>query len=288
MGDLTFGRTFHDYYDGSTYELSGLGAGASKILKDTFSWDKDRARACLCDGGWTGLKCDMRVCPHGNDIMDNIPSPEIPQKQTITLYDANEDNSNFNGKTFALQFTTKLNQTFTTQPIAWNANDMLFADEIRGALIHLPNKVIDDVSVVVDQTSGAAGVLIEIEFTGDFVQGPQQKLEVLTEKCDKGCNPLITGLENLRSWHVTDLSTVKITTSGSHESFECGNRGKCNHVTGICECYNGFGKNMNICVPFIFNVIHFIEHFLFLDSWRGLQYFLHRCIKRGDDSSLLL
>ena len=260
MGDLKFGQTYHDYYDGSTYELSGLGIGAKKLSDTVSSWDKDRARACLCDGGWTGLKCDMRVCPYGIDIMDNIPSPEIPQKQTITLFDANEDNSNFNGQTFALQFTTKLNQTYTTQPISWNTNDLMFADEIKSALVRLPNKAIDDVSVVVDQTSGAAGVSIEVEFSGDFVQGPQNKLEVLAEKCDKGCNPLITGLGNLRSWHVTDLSTVKITTSGSHESFECGNRGKCNHVTGICECYSGFGKKKTRNCTFDADIHLFLIH----------------------------
>jgi len=111
----------------------------------------------------------------------------------------------------------------------------------------LPNKVIDEVSVVVDLTTTVGSPTITIEFTGDAVQGPQHKIEVLAEKCDKGCTPLIDGLPNLRSWHSTTLSTVSVTVTGSHSAFECGNRGKCDYNTGICQCYEGFaGDACNI------------------------------------------
>ncbi len=246
--DLKFGMSYHDYYDGSSYDRMGLGIGAKAITDTDLSWDSDRARVCVCDGGWTGLKCSMRMCPVGHDIMD-LASPATRQKQQITLIDSASPPSNagFGTQTFALQFTSQLNETFVTQPIAWNSVEATFADDIEEALMKLPNKVIDEVSVVVDLTTTVGSPTITIEFTGDAVQGPQHKIEVLAEKCDKGCTPLIDGLPNLRSWHSTTLSTVSVTVTGSHSAFECGNRGKCDYNTGICQCYEGFaGDACNI------------------------------------------
>lgn len=255
MKDLEFGIVYNEYYDGSS-GLSGLGAGGKKFMENHLTWDLDRARACVCDPGWTGLQCTERMCPYGNDVMDVIPGfnendssglagygNEVGQTQTITLYDndvVSPDNDNFDGQTFAIQFTSKHNETFATQPIAWNTDDIVFASKIAEALKKLPNKVIDDVDVEVDSTSAAAGVIIDVTFTGSSVQGKQHKLELLVDPCGEGCTPSITGLSNIRTWHATTLSTVQITTPGSHQSHECGRRGSCNRVTGVCKCYEGF------------------------------------------------
>ena len=110
MKDLTFGIVYNEYFDGSTNSLSGLGTGAKKFTD--YSWDTERARACVCDGGWTGLSCEHRMCPMGNDIMDVIPNfdenaagpmagyvaaygNEVAQVQTITLFDKDLTNANF-------------------------------------------------------------------------------------------------------------------------------------------------------------------------------------------------
>jgi len=246
MKDLTFGNTFHDYNDGSSYVLSGLGTGG-KVLAD-LSWDSERARTCVCDGGWTGLKCNLRMCPVGNDIMDVLPSGEVRQVQTITLFDAIDDNTRFGTQTFGLQFTSMLNETLVTQPIRWVVgNDPLLQTYIESALMKLPNKVIDEVDVNIDSSSGSAGVVIHITFSGNTVQGTQHKIEVLADNCGEGCTPRRTGLTNLRSYHATDLSIIEVSTAGSHESFECGRRGKCAYSTGICACYDGFaGDACNI------------------------------------------
>merc|ERR1711988_1672568 len=54
------------------------------------------------------------------------------------------------GKTFALTFTSKLNETFTTIPIVFDFSSGGFMDMVKDvefALESLPNKVIDDVHV---------------------------------------------------------------------------------------------------------------------------------------------
>ena len=242
MKDLTFGNTYNVYHNGGSLSTSGLGTGGKAM--ESYVWDKERARQCVCDGGWTGLACEKRMCPVGNDIMDVIPAgygSYSAQVQTITLYDANDDNTNFAGKSFALQYTTLLNETFATQPIMWASPDSTLETSIETALKKLPNKVIDDVTVSVDSSVGANGVVINITFSGSTVQGSQYPLEVLADECLDGCTPRITGLTNLRTFHATTLSTVEISTIGSHPiAYECGRRGKCNFITGLCECYDGY------------------------------------------------
>lgn len=252
MKDLAFGIVYNEYYDGSSNALSGLGVGGKTFDQD-YSWDSDRARACVCDAGWQGLGCENRMCPYGNDIMDVMPGydensllgmpghgNEQAQVQTVTLYDADLDNTNFAGKTFAIQFTSKLNETYATQPIMWDTTDSVLAGYIESALKKLPNKVIDDVDVSVDSTVDANGVVIDVTFTGEAVQGKQHKLEILADACGEGCSPRITGLTNIRTFSTLTLSNVQITTIGSHQSFECGRRGTCERTTGLCKCWEGF------------------------------------------------
>lgn len=264
LKDLSFGIVYNEYYDGTTNSLSGLGSGGKKFTE--YSWDADRARACVCDGGWTGLQCDLRMCAMGNDIMDVIPSfdetaisglpghgNEVAQVQTITLFDKDLVNSNFNGKSFAMQFTSKLNQTYTTQPIMWPiTGDATLKGYIEDSLKKLPNKVIDDVVVSVDSSVNSNGVIIDVTFTGAAVQGKQHKLEILQDKCESGCTPRITGLTNIRTHSTTTLSTVEISTVGSHNSFECGRRGKCDYESGLCKCFAGFtGETCSILTALV-------------------------------------
>ena len=252
MQDLAFGIVYNEYYDGSSHALSGLGAGG-ETFADDFHWDSRRARACVCDAGWTGLSCGERMCPYGNDVMDVIPGydehslagmaghgNEVAQVQTVTLYDADLDNGNFAGKSFAMRFTSKLNETYVTQPIMWDTTDGVLEGYIQSALKKLPNTVIDDVDVTVDSTINANGVVIDVTFTGAAVQGKQHKLEILQDTCGEGCSPRVTGLTNIRTFSATTLSTVEISTVGSHNSFECGRRGTCDRETGLCKCFTGF------------------------------------------------
>lgn len=243
MKDLPFGKTYNDYYDNSVHSLSGLGTGG-KIVTD-YSWDTDRARICVCDPGYAGLKCDKRLCPIGKDIMSVAQVGDTPQTQTITLFDQLGSNTNFvNGETFALQFTTQRNETYATQPIKWiNNDDDTLAGYIESALMRMPNKVINEVEVDVDSLSDATEVVINITFVGTSVEGKQHKMEVLVDKCSEGCTPLITGLTNIRTWLNPSLSHVEITTTGSHNSHECGRRGSCDYASGICKCYDGFAGN---------------------------------------------
>jgi len=164
-------------------------------------------------------------------------------------------------KTFALTFKSKLNETFTTIPIVFQSHDMpKFIHDIQLALLNLPNKVIDGITVAGNRVSNSI-IAVNITFTGDRVQGPQHYLVVEDYECQDGCTPKIDGL---RLQHKVDHTQSSITEwvqeggvgidarngrggiSSDYNSYECGRRGKCDYSTGLCGCFTGYtGANCN-------------------------------------------
>jgi hypothetical protein len=192
------------------------------------------------------------MCPHGTDVLDvreNLLNAEKYQRQEITFTNATGVNE---GETFALQFTSRLNESFTTYPISFDhfGRDE-FRDDVHLALLTLPNKVIDACTVAV--LAHETNITIEITFSGDAVQGPQNLIEVLTKKCDKGCTPKLTGLSQLAYLVKSGgVDTALINNRVDEElmadknSYECGRRGKCDYGSGLCECFEGYtGENCN-------------------------------------------
>ena len=161
------------------------------------------------------------------------------------------------GETFALTFKSKLNETFTTIPIVFDVLDTTdMAVDIQLALLSLPNKVIDGVSVSVTKgstdyiRSGTVGgvndyVTVAVTFTGASVQGPQHFLTVHDYECSSGCTPKLTGL-NLNYKYDYYNSNITESQLADWNSYECGRRGKCDYETGLCQCFAGyFGDNCN-------------------------------------------
>lgn len=314
MNELTFGTVYNDFFDGTpkawaasgddttpgaaTYvpgggsailfsDYYGTGVGAIRPATD-MSWDASRARACVCDAGYTGLSCTSRMCPVGNDILDtraNTGIDPVDQVQLVVLYSGGVDGAqnytattnavgvtandigpdydgtganrawsmataaDFVSKTFALQFTSKLNETFITAPIqlthATTGWTQLNAD-VKAALEALPNKVINGVTVTSTDNAGeftyGRGIVMQITFTGSSVEGNQNLLEVVTNPCGAGCTPRLTGLTKLASVATANvtMSYIKQHVSADFNSFECGRRGKCDLETGICACFEGY------------------------------------------------
>jgi len=117
-------------------------------------------------------------------------------------------------KSFALTFTSKLNQSYTTKPIivaGITANtdvagaETATATAVQTALHELPNYVVDDCSVTCTYAylPGISklypSVACSVEFTGGSVAGPQYLLEVEADKCDSGCTPQLSDPVQLKS-----------------------------------------------------------------------------------------
>ena len=284
--ELTYGSVSGLYFGKATPDRSGFAeASVQSIVKSakTFSdtadelWDFHKAMACSCDPGYIDVDCSRRMCPKANDVMDerlNIADEMKYQIQNITLYAAgragsgnNSEINEFQGKSFALTFTSTLNESFTTVPLNISADasvttvENTLASHITAALKGLPNKVITNVNVnttlgyeTVAKSGATAGPInnnigrdvaflnIEVEFVGASTMGPQHLLTVEAEKCDIGCTPKITGLDLMSVNPTTGqaLSFVTEKQAADYNNYECGRRGKCDYDKGLCECFEGF------------------------------------------------
>lgn len=231
-----------------------------------YSWDKSKSFGCVCDPQWGDYDCSKRMCDYGTDIMDHRLDMSAPQKyqvQKISFAATGTSAAETMSGTFALTFKSKVNETFTTEPIvlayAASASQGVvgsFADflkDIQTGLESLPNQVIDVVQVTGEiratqtalagsGTQGQATVIypnvidIYVSFTGANVQGPQNLLTVRAYPCGDGCTPKLTGLSYLS----VQYDAIYQTTAADYSSYECGRRGKCDYTTGICQCFSGY------------------------------------------------
>jgi len=261
MDELAYGTVFNDF-------STGLGVGA-QIPGGSVAWDTGRARACVCDAAWTGINCASKLCPRGNDYLAtraNTGVAAVYQKQKITLVEGSVLDGSFqalptqaktamHGSSFALTFTSKMNEKFTTTPIVINSGwaglqtvTTTLAYAVKNALQNLPNRVISEVNVVTNATDLITpqmydSLTIEVEFVGTATQGKQNMLEVSSLACTDGCTPYISGIKALSQWHATPLthtSHLAETAVADYNTYECGRRGKCDSDTGVCACFEGF------------------------------------------------
>lgn len=273
MEELTFGPTPGLYWGAfgtSTDRVGHVGYDGVYKMSKTFPrtasklWDAHKSMACHCDAGWIDVDCSRRMCPKSNDVMDERLDRDdtlLYQIQNITLYAAGRTGNgtgslitDFHGKTFALTFVSTLNESFTTTPITVQSNAVTLGNNVELALLGLPNKVINSVSVVAafdyelrHTEEYVAYMNLQVEFTGTSVMGPQNLLIVEAELCDDGCTPKISGLPLSSVGNSGMISRVNELQPADYNNYECGRRGKCDYDSGICECFEGFtGESCSI------------------------------------------
>jgi len=217
-------------------------------------WDYMKTRGCVCDPQYTETDCSKRMCPYGTDVLADREDLLVSQKymvQRIVFSPDDGFDSAITGKTFALTFYSRLNESFTTIPIVFDTGDLSdFANDIRLALLQLPNQIIDDCMVSARMDTVDEKIEVAVTFNGQAVQGPQHWLVVEDYECSAGCTPRITGLglETVpgADGSMVGFSNVTATQDAVYNSYECGRRGKCDYSTGLCSCFEGYtGENCN-------------------------------------------
>jgi len=254
IDDLQFGSTWNDYTP------VGFKQDAATFVDR--QWDSRKTRACVCDATWGDLDCSKKMCPYGTDVLDHRDNLLVSTKYQVQKFyfsPGSKDQAassaatyDLQGKTFAMTFRSRLNETFTTVPIVFDGNDIPdFVHDIQTALLSLPNRVIDGITVAAGtstpfgNTLGNTNVYVNITFTGNAVQGPQHLITIQDFECQAGCTPKLTGLDtmvatNQLSSNITELQLADF------NSFECGRRGVCDYSTGLCNCFVGYtGENCN-------------------------------------------
>lgn len=161
--DLPYGETWSEWVDSdsATFGMSTTTVASFRNKAKTFNykaWDRQKSRKCVCDAQWGDVDCSKRMCPYGTDVLDTKDDTWMGmdtqkyQEQTILFAALSGDFASLAEMTFALTFVSKLNETFTTTPIAFSTH-LDFVDlenDIKNALLKLPNGVIDGVQVKAD------------------------------------------------------------------------------------------------------------------------------------------
>merc|ERR1711988_1476603 len=187
-------------------------------------WDAHKTRACKCDGGWTGIACNQRMCPKGDDPLTTESADGVTEKyevQSITVGDG-RDGKKADGF-FTLSFTDAYGNDWTTRPIRITDPDMVPATtgnantdvsnaqdvtalEVRAALMEIPNHVFDDVEVnwaSVNEKYDSSNTAVAynrytVTFISPATSGPQSLLKCNFKGCDfDGCQPRFTGIGSL-------------------------------------------------------------------------------------------
>ncbi len=238
--DMSFAATWNDY--------------SNKYFEDdakTFAynqWDNRKIRGCVCDATYGDVDCSKRLCPYGTDVLDVRDDLLVSTKYQVQelRFQASNSLTLLTAKTFALTFKSRLNETFTTIPIAFDETDLPdLTHDIQLALLNLPNRVIDGITVAAAMSYTTNQVVVNVTFTGPSVQGPQHMIIVEDYECGAGCTPKIDGLELQTRYGRLSSNATEIRLA-DYNSYECGRRGKCDYSSGLCTCFTGYtGDNCN-------------------------------------------
>lgn len=188
------------------------------------TWDAHRVMGCMCDEGFGGYDCSLRLCPRGDDPATYDDSPEIQILQCIA-----------DGGSFTLAFRQQ-----ETSAIPHNAT----AAEVEAALELLSS--VTDVSVALLNssavcTTGGEG-LVSISFDTVFGDVPAVCADIseLRDDTNSNGNPG-TGVIAI----AVDGESIHNTTSvmGTTENDYCNNRGICDFRTGECHCFMSWASS---------------------------------------------
>jgi hypothetical protein len=180
------------------------------------TWDHDSNQGCICHDGFQGYDCSLRSCPAGDD-----PTTTGQFDEVQTLSCAHVGGS----PTFKLRFRQE-----TTAAIAFSAT----AAEVAAALQDLPT--IGTIAVVFDagsaQACSSAGITL-MTFSFQTENGDVPPIELVEN----------AGYVQGTTLNFSPVAGATESTKGTTETDECSARGLCNHATGNCECFVGFGSS---------------------------------------------
>jgi len=135
------------------------------------AWDAYKTQTCSCDPGYSGPDCSYRQCPHGDDPVTRDQVDEVQVFGHLVL-------QGIAGDSFvALEFTDQFGDKWVTESInLYKAS----AEDVRSALINLPNNVIKDVAVTktfLDQAQNGQPVAYQVTFIDNPGDIPLLSLE---------------------------------------------------------------------------------------------------------------
>lgn len=171
------------------------------------TWDAAKVYGCYCDSGFQGYDCSLQTCPAGDDPL------------TVDQYDE-------------------------TQLIQCRDSDGM------GSLVLTFRQVSSIPLGALTSTSSLQSALQAVSSVGQVIVERLNAADADTLCSSRGSNILVTFLTthgDVPLIQVASQSIDSITVSeyrkGTKEVAVCSNRGICNTVLGVCECFTGFSSS---------------------------------------------
>jgi len=176
------------------------------------TWDHQKIQGCVCDPGFTGHDCSLRLCPLGDNPRTTGQAKEI---QTVLCTETSVS-------TFQLTF-----RGATSANIGSHATE----HELKAALEALP-------------TIGQVDVTFSLGDQACTVDSSNTiSILFITELGDlPALTPTVTDPVAIPSI-VVDTDGTGTSLMGTVENVECSNNGICNRMNGQCSCFAGMGSS---------------------------------------------
>ena len=213
-------------------------------------WDGNSRRACVCDAGFSGYDCSLRLCPRGDDPLTTAQyscGGECKFAQQTVRFDAAGVTSAAATATqvkFALKHTHWDGQVYKTEDKIVSlgtagSSATIITEHVKQSLLNLPNGAVSDIVVSCTETisgdacsaSTATGLSFDVAITFRTPSGPQHQLSVVFADVTPGSATSYIGYVS-----VIPASTVV----GTRERVECSARGLCDYSSGECSCFAGY------------------------------------------------
>ena len=173
---------------------------------------------CMCSDGFEGPTCKHRSCPKGDDPNTRHQSNEVQVLSCVDSDNWGEFEVGFGGESILISSTSTAadveNALGSLSSIEWVRVAYSDPDIYVGAPDLEPDAL---------QVCRATGGSVDVEFLV-----PTGNVPELTISNSVGIDGALM---------VTTLH------DGTKEYAECSNRGLCDHETGLCECFTGFGSS---------------------------------------------
>ena len=210
-------------------------------------WDSVKSAGCVCDVGYTGGKCEYRLCPRGSD-----PINKANEYYTIILRTSAVSGA-LGGK---LKFTYDGKSFFFSPDVTVWTNA-----ECKKSFESLPSiKTVECSNNGTDYTGGGTAYTVKItawpsvpHFNNVYGHRGQPSLNAF--HCDASAATSATGASTKVQCNIGEVNSIDLITAQGAlavlPTYEpCSNRGICDMMTGTCSCkLNFFGSNCDTFIP---------------------------------------